>query len=232
MLRVVGFSRTETIWMLELPAPAVVVKLPGELMMKPDGCAVTVHRAVGEARGLGGEGRGAGGRAALHEEVADEGRRRGERDRVASRDGRRRLVIVAMAVDATVTVTVTGLGGVAPRLTENCCCRSRPTWMLVELKVIAGAVTVAITVRPLLGGLKPAGGCTATSEVPATAGSNGRLLERVAAVEDERAADDRTHAGASSLIRRRDRHVDREAAAHGLVRDEGESAGAEPNGRT
>jgi hypothetical protein len=39
---VVGFSRTDTIWMLELTAPAVVVKLPGELMMNPDGCAVTV----------------------------------------------------------------------------------------------------------------------------------------------------------------------------------------------
>src|SRR6185369_4867593 len=80
------------------------------------------------------------------------------------------VVIVAMAVEATVSVTVTGLGGNAFRLTDTDCCRSRPTCtLLIE---IVGAVTVAVSVRNVLGVPKPAGGTTWTSEVPDAAGSN------------------------------------------------------------
>src|SRR4030095_11191811 len=176
VLRVVGFNRTDTIWMVELPAPAVVVKLPGELMMNPDGCAVTVLAPSAKPAAL-----------ALRVVLPEAARPCTKKlptkvddvvnVTVAPPATVPSAVIVAMAVEATLIVTVTALGGVAPRLTENCCCRSRPTWMLVVLKLIVGAVTVAITVRPVLGGLKPAGGTTATSEVPATAGSNVACLK-------------------------------------------------------
>src|SRR4030095_9689243 len=158
VLRVVGFNRTDTIWMLELPAPAVVVKLPGELMMNPDGCAVTVLAPSAKPAAL-----------ALRVVLPEAARPCTKKlptkvvdvvnVTVSPPATAPSAVIVAMAGEATLIVTVTALGGVAPRLTENCCCRSRPTWMLVGLEVIRD------------------GGTPGTGEVPATAGSNVACLK-------------------------------------------------------
>jgi hypothetical protein len=84
--------------------------------------------------------------------------------------------IVATAVAPTVTVTVTGPGGSAPSVMPTDSCMSRPTSGLGFVSTIGGAVTVAVTVRKLLGVLNPVGGVTAMSEVPVTAGSKLTVL--------------------------------------------------------
>jgi len=91
------------------------------------------------------------------------------------------LTIVAMPVEATVTVTVTGPGGVAPSEIDSCVCRFSPTAVVVTppLKRMPGAVTVAVITRAVVGVLKPRpgpdGGTTWICVVPTTAGSNATL---------------------------------------------------------
>src|SRR5436309_7769569 len=80
---------------------------------------------------------------------------------------------VAMDVLLLVTVTVTGLGGVAPREMKTEVSRSPPTVTLPMLML--GAVTVAVIWVKLPGVEKPAGVPTAIIEVPAARGSNAVL---------------------------------------------------------
>ena len=86
------------------------------------------------------------------------------------------LLTTAIAPEATVTVTLIGLGGVAARLMLTLCCRSRPA---VTLPIeIAGAVTVAVITRcEAIGVSNPAGTPTVISVVPADAGSNAVSLK-------------------------------------------------------
>src|SRR5687768_16015037 len=79
------------------------------------------------------------------------------------------FVIVAMVPLLLVTVTVTGLGGAAPRKIDTPSCRSRP--MVVLLIVMFGAVSVATIDCKLLGVWKPTGGVRLIVVVPDVAGS-------------------------------------------------------------
>ena len=121
------------------------------------------------------------------------------------------LVIVAIVPLLLVTVTVTGLGGVAPRLTNKDVCRSRPTVALpIEM---FGAVTVAVIDWRLLGVVKPAGVVRLTVLVPDATGSKAvpKFDEDVAG-EDRWTADD----GAHVRVGARHRDVDRQPATQGL----------------
>ena len=110
-----------------------------------------------------------------------------------------------------VTVTVTGLGGVAPRKIDTPSCRSRP--MVALLIVMFGAVTVAVIDWRLPGVWKPAGVVTLIVVVPAVAGSNGGAeIHRVAGVEHRGTADDRADVG----IGARHRNVHRQPAPQRL----------------
>ena len=84
----------------------------------------------------------------------------------------------ATAVDPTLSVTVTGLGGVALSETESRTCMSLPTNTLVMPRLMVGAVTVAVSDCSCEVVLKPAGVAIWTREVPAAAGSNCVLLPR------------------------------------------------------
>src|SRR5687767_6837415 len=75
---------------------------------------------------------------------------------------------------ATVTVTVTGLGGADSRVIGKDICRSSPTTALPI--VIAGALTVAVIDWKVLGVVKPSGVPALIVVVPRAAGSNATFL--------------------------------------------------------
>src|SRR5690242_12831795 len=79
-------------------------------------------------------------------------------------------VIAAIVPSLTVTVTSTGLGGVAPSVIASGTCRSLPTLTLVTL--MFGAVTVAVIDVKFDGVSNPAGCTTAITDEPDVAGSN------------------------------------------------------------